>query len=65
MMKKGDGDFFLTDKGYREGYQHGQRRKKANVEIKYWRQLCWRDDLSAYARRRKMHAHREEPRERR
>ena len=65
MTKKKDGDFSLTDRGCRKGYQHGQGGKEADAEIKYWRQLWWRDDLGAHARRKKMHAHREEPGERR
>ena len=57
MTKKKDGDFFLADKGCREGYRHGQGGKEADAEIKHWRQLWWRDDLGAHARRRKMHDH--------
>jgi len=65
MTKKGDGNFFLADRGCREGYQHGQGEKEADAEIKHWRQLWWRDDLGAHARWRKMHAHQEEPGKRR
>ena len=49
MTKKGDGDFFLADRGCREGYQHGQGGKEVDAEIKHWRQLWWRDDLGAHA----------------